>query len=672
MVGRGRIREAGRQAAGVVPGAAMAAVMVWAAWTGPVLAQATDGSGGAGSRGDIPEQFHVATGSWDYDRRDVMIPMRDGVKLHAVMVVPHGGGQMPILLDRTPYSAKDATKGAGPHAADALGFTLDRDLVQHGYIVVFEDVRGKYESEGEYVMNRPLAGPLNPTTVDHSTDTWDTIDWLVQNVKEANGRVGTYGISYDGFTTLMSLVHPHPALRAAVPMNPMVDTWTGDDWFHAGAFRQEMMDYVYAQTAATKSDIDWWTPGQDDWTTYMHYGTAGAYGRAMGMEQLPFWQRLTQHPAYDAFWRDQAVDRILEGITPTVPTLLVDGQWDQEDSYGAVAVWEAQAKRDPQHLDHLVIGPWFHGQEGTDETSLGPLRFGMDTEAWFRSHVLIPFLDANLKEGAPPFVLPPVVAFQTGTEEWRSYDTWPQACAMCADKGRALYLEPGNGLGFTKPDAAAEAASGFEEYVADPAKPVPYRPRPIRPTYAKDSTWPRWLVDDQRFADGRPDVLSFTSAPLEKPLTLSGAPVAHLFASTTGTDADWVVKLIDVYPDDVPDQPELGGYELPVAMDIMRGRYRNDPGQPEAIPAGKVVDYEVRLPNVNHVVLAGHRLMVQVQSSWFPLYDRNPQSFVPNIFFAAPGDFCKATVQVFHAGNAASFLELPVVPEDDGTVMAGG
>ena len=646
--------------------------MVWAAWTGPVLAQTTDGSVGAGPVGDIPKQFQVAHGNWDYDLRDVMIPMRDGVKLHAVMVVPHGGGRMPIMLCRTPYSAKDSTKGLGSHAADALTLPLDHDLVRHGYIVVYEDVRGKYGSEGPYVMNRPLSGPLNPTKVDHSTDAWDTIDWLVHNVKEGNGRVGTYGISYDGFTTLMSLAHPHPALRAAVPMNPMVDTWIGDDWFHTGAFRQEMMGYVYWQTASKSSDTNWWTSGHDDWTTYLRYGTAGAYGRAMGMEQLPFWRRLEQHPAYDAFWQGQAVDKILAKVTPTVPTLLVSGQWDQEDIYGAVAVWEAQAKRDSQHLDHLVIGPWFHDQEGTDDTSLGPLRFGMDTETWFRNHLLIPFLDANLKEGAPPFMLPPVVAFQTGSDEWRSYDTWPQACAACADKGRALYLQPGNGLGFTKPEAAAGAAPGFDEYVADPAKPVPYRLRPIRPTYADDSTWPRWLVDDQRFADGRPDVLSYTSAPLQKPLTLSGAPVAHLFASTTGTDGDFVVKLIDVYPDDVPEQPELGGYELPVAMDIVRGRYRLDPAHPFAIPAGQVQEYTVRLPNVDHVVQAGHRLMVQVQSSWFPLYDRNPQTFVPNIFFAAPGDFRKATVQVFHAGNAASFVDLPVVPENDGTVMAGG
>ena len=638
----------------------------------PARAQAPAGDANRiGHGGDIPAHFKPDTDSWTYEKRDLMIPMRDGVKLHAVAIVPKGARNMPIVLDRTPYSAKDALKGIGPSAADAADYPLERDLVAHGYIVVVEDVRGKYESEGEYVMNRPLVGPLNPTKVDHSTDAFDTIGWLAANLKESNGRVGTYGISYDGFTTLMSLVNPNPALKAAVPMNPMVDTWVDDDWFHEGAFRQEMMDYIYEQTASTKSDIDWWTPSHDDWSTYMRYGNAGAYGRAMGMEQLPFWRRLTEHPAYDAFWQGQAVDRILGGITPTVPTLFVGGQWDQEDSYGAVATFEAQEPRDPGHLDHLTIGPWFHGQEADKGSELGPLRYGMDTSAWFRRRVLIPFLDAHLKTGGKPFALPPVVAFQTGTDEWRSYATWPQSCAQCADKGRALYLEAGSGLGFAQP-AAAAGATGADSYVSDPNKPVPYRPRPIRPTYAKDSSWVRWLVDDQRFADGRPDVLSYTSAPLDRPMTLSGAPVAHLFASTTGTDGDFVVKLIDVYPDDVPEEPELGGYELPIGMDILRGRYRADPAHPSAIPAGRVQEYTIRLPNVDYVVQPGHRLMVQVQSSWFPLYDRNPQSFVPNIFFAKPEDYRRATVTVLHDAADASFVQLPVVADDDGAVMDGG
>lgn len=642
------------------------------AWQ-PARAQTpADDADRIGRGGDIPAHFKPDTDGWAYEKRELTIPMRDGVQLHAVAIVPKGGRNLPIVLDRTPYSAKDTLKGDGPNAADATRYALDRDLVEHGYIVVVEDVRGKYGSGGEYVMNRPVLGPLNPTKVDHSTDAYDTVGWLAAHLKEGNGRVGTYGISYDGFTTLMSLVHPNPALKAAVPMNPMVDTWIDDDWFHEGAFREEMTGYIYEQTATTKNDDDWWTSGQDDWSTFMRDGNAGTYGRAAGMEQLPFWRRLTQHPAYDAFWQGQAVDRILGGITPTVPTLFVDGQWDQEDSYGAIATFEAQRARDTDHLDHLVIGPWYHGQEADEGSTLGPLRYGADTSAWFRHHILLPFLDAHLKIGGAPFTLPTVVAFQTGTEEWRSYPTWPQACAGCADTGRALYLEAGSGLGFARPTVATGASGRSDSYVSDPAKPVPYRPRPIRPNYAKDSTWQRWLVDDQRFADGRPDVLSYASAALDKPLTLSGAPVAHLFASTTGTDGDFVVKLIDVYPDDVPEEPELGGYELPIGMDILRGRYRTDPAHPSAIPAGQVQEYTIRLPNVNYVVQPGHRLMVQVQSSWFPLYDRNPQSFVPNIFFAKPQDYHRATVTVLHDATDASFVQLPVVADDDGAVMAGG
>ncbi len=660
----------GRRTAGW---AAIASVAGSLAACPPARAQApADDADRIGRGGDIPAHFKPDTSSWNYEKRDLMIPMRDGVKLHAVAIVPKGARNMPIVLDLTPYNAKDGLSGSGPNAADAAHYPLERDLVEHGYIVVAEDVRGKYGSGGEYVMNRPVVGPLNPTKVDDATDASDTIGWLAAHLKEGNGRVGTYGISYDGFTTLMSLVHPNPALKAAVPMNPMVDTWVGDDWFHEGAFREEMMDYVYLQTASTKSDIEWWSPGRDDWSTYMRYGNAGAYGRAMGMEQLPFWRRLTEHPAYDAFWQGQAVDRIFRDITPTVPTLFVDGQWDQEDSYGAVATFEAQEGHDPDHLDHLVIGPWFHGQEAGKGAELGPLRYGMDTSLWFRRHIFIPFLDAHLKTDGKPFALPPVVAFQTGTDEWRSYSGWPQACAGCADKGRALYLEPGSGLGFAKPAASAGTTGGGDSYVSDPNRPVPYRPRPIRPTYAKDSTWRRWLVDDQRFADGRPDVLPPPPAPRPRPTTCSGAPVAHLFASTTGTDGDFVVKLIDVYPDDVPDEPELGGYELPIGMDILRGRYRADPAHPAAIPAGQVQEYTIRLPNVDYVVQPGHRLMVQVQSSWFPLYDRNPQSFVPNIFFARPADYRRATVTVLHDATDASFVQLPAVADDDGAAMAGG
>ncbi len=656
------------QPAGQAAAQAQSSKTQQAAGTAPGTAGAGGGSA-SGSGGDIPQHFTPVHSAYDYDRRDVMIPMRDGVSLHAVLIVPHSVTHGPIMLDRTPYSAKEMTSRVEtPHVSE-LTRGLDRDLVEDGYILAFEDVRGKYGSGGDYVMNRPVVGPLNPTKVDHTTDAYDTIEWLVHHVPETNGRVGTIGTSYDGFTVLMSLIHPHPALKAAVPINPMVDTWKDDDWFHNGAFREEMMDYIYLQTATKSSDLEWWASGHDDFTIYKQHGNAGAFGKAMGMEQLPFWNRLTAHAAYDAFWQGQAVDRLLARAPLTVPTLFVQGQWDQEDIYGAVAAYEATVPRNGvADMGHLVIGPWYHGQANGDGSSLGPLDYGEDTGAWFRHHVMLPFLDGYLKDGARPATTAPVTAFQTGTNTWRTYDRWPLACAACADKGQALYLQPDNKLAFAPPAAGGD---GYDAYVSDPAKPVPYRLRPIRPTYAKDSTWRYWLVDDQRFAADRPDVLTYQTDVLTAPVTLSGAPVAHLMASTSGTDADWVVKLIDVYPDEVPAKPELGGYELPIAMDILRGRYRDDPAHPSAIPAGKTVDYTLRLPNVDHSFLPGHRIMVQIQSSWFPLYDRNPQSFVPNIFFAAPSDYRKAEMRVFRAPGAASFIQLPVVPGDDGTVVAG-
>ena len=346
---------------------------------------------------------------FDFVRRTAEIPMRDGVKLHTVLLIPKGAAHAPMMLDRTPYSADKLTRsgGGGPLVVQNL-FPAYAELAEHGYIIVAQDVRGKYGSGGDYVMNRPVRGPLNPTRVDHPTDTWDTIDWLVKHTPESNGRVGTIGTSYDGFTTLMSLVEPHPALKAAVPMNPMVDVWKGDDWFHNGAFRQEMMSYVYGQTAQKDSGEDWFSLRYDDYDTFLHYGSAGAFGTAMGMDQLPFWRRLTQHSAYDGFWQGQAVDRILAARPLTVPTLLVDGQWDQEDIYGAPAVWRALKAQAGGKL-HLVIGPWYHGEENGAAAKLGALDWGSDTGKWFREHILIPFLDAQLKDGAPAADIAPAM-----------------------------------------------------------------------------------------------------------------------------------------------------------------------------------------------------------------------------------------------------------------------
>jgi putative CocE/NonD family hydrolase len=503
-------------------------------------------------------------------------------------------------------------------------------------------------------MNRPLKGPLNPTKVDHSTDAWDTIDWLVKNVPESNGRVGTIGTSYDGFTTLMSLVDPHPALKASVPINPMVDVWKGDDWFHNGAFRQEMISYVYGQTATKSSSEDWFSNAYDDYDTYMRYGSAGAYGNAMGMQQLPFWNRLTEHPAYDEFWQLQAVDKILGAKPLTVPTLLVDSLWDQEDIYGAPAVFNA-VKRSDNGNAHLVLGPWHHGQANGGASTLGPLEWGSDTGKWFRQNVMIPFLNEHLKDG-PAGNVARVTAFEVGPDRWERLADWPQACMSgCPASLTPLYLAADRRVSFNAP-----AASGYSQYVSDPSKPVTYRARPNISPWANGSTWRYWLEDDQRFAAARPDVLTFSSDPLTAPLRLAGTPLVHLVASTSGTDSDWVVKLIDVYPDQYPQKTEMGGYQLAIAMDVMRGRYRADAAHPSPLPANQPVTYEFALPNVDYVVQPGHRLMVQVQSSWFPLYDRNPQTYVPNIMFAKPADYQPATQKVFY-GSQGTWIGLPVV-----------
>ncbi len=458
----------------------------------------------------------------------------------------------------------------------------------------------------------------------------------------------------------MALVNPHPALKVSVPMNPMVDGWMGDDWFHNGAFREQNMPYIYEQEATRSNTEHWWTDHFDDYDVYMEAGSAGELGRKHGLEQVGFWRKLLEHPSYDSWWQQQAMDKILAAQPLKVPMMLVDSLWDQEDIYGAPAVYKALKPKDTGNDKvFLVMGPWHHGQEIGDGSSLGAIRFNSDTGLYFREKILKPFLDHYLKDGAPNAEVATVTAFETGTNIWRRLPAWPAGCESgCAVHGKALYLQPGLKLGFDSP-TAGEAA--YDEYVSDPAKPVPYRARPSQSVgYNGRFTWPQWLVDDQREASGRPDVLTFTSDVLKEPLKISGQPRVHLIASTSGTDSDWVVKLIDVYPDEMPAEEELGGYQLSVSMDIFRGRYRESLETPKAIASDKALLYQWALPTVNHVFLPGHRVMVQVQSSWFPLYDRNPQTFVPNIFWAKPGDYKKATQRVFHSADQASFIELPV------------
>jgi uncharacterized protein len=612
---------------------------------------------------ETPSTFKPVTSSFDYVKRDVMIPMRDGVRLHTVIVIPKGAKNAPILLTRTPYNAtSQVSHAASSHLGPILnGYDNALDVIlEGGYIRVVQDIRGKYGSEGDYVMTRPLHGPLNPTAVDHSTDTYDTIDWLVKNVPESNGKVGILGISYDGFLTLMALVNPHPALKVAVPMNPMVDGWKGDDWFHNGAFRELNMPYIYEQEGTRSNSESWWTDHFDDYDVYMEAGSAGELGRRHGLEQVGFWQKLLEHPSYDSWWQQQAMDKILAAQPLKVPTMLVDSLWDQEDIYGAPAAYKAIKPKDTNNdMLFLVMGPWHHGQEIGDGSKLGAIKFNSDTGLYFREKILGPFLAQYLKDGAPKADVAPVSAFETGSNTWRRLPSWPAGCENgCTIHPKPLYLQSGLKVGFYAPNGTSE----YDEYVSDPAKPVPFRSRPIQPVgYSGDFTWAYWLVDDQREASGRPDVLAFTSDVLKEPVKISGQPVANLVASTSGTDSDWVVKVIDVYPDEVAAQPSMGGYQLMVSADIFRGRYRERLDGPKAIASNVPLLYKFTLPTVNHVFLPGHRIMVQVQSSWFPLYDRNPQIFVPNIFWAKPEDYKKATQRVFHSGEHASFIQLPVV-----------
>jgi putative CocE/NonD family hydrolase len=606
---------------------------------------------------DIPKTFTAPAGNYDYVKREVMVPMRDGVKLRTFIVIPKGAKNAPILLSRTPYNASARTsRNESPHMLALLPQEEDV-FVEGGYIVVMQDIRGKYGSEGDYLMTRPVRGPLNKYDTDHTTDTYDTIDWLVKNVPESNGRVGMIGCSYGGFTTLMGLINPHPALKVAAPESPMVDGWMGDDWFHYGAFRQVNFDYFYRQTTHRGEGESIRRGDWDDYEAFRRAGSAGAFARLQGMDQLPWAQKLMEHPGYDAFWSGQALDTLVAERPSSVPTMWIQGLWDQEDMWGAIHVYMALKKKGLTDRNYLVMGPWNHCQCTRDAYNLGPLKWEGDTALQFRREFLRPFFDQYLKDGAPKADIPAAAIYNTGENHWDRLKSWPLACEDgCAAPMRALYLQANFGLSFSKPAGAPVADS----YVSDPAKPVPYVPRPVR--FPDGDRWRSWLVTDQRAVADRTDVLVYQSEPLAAPVRISGAPIADLHAATSGTDADWVVKLIDVYPDEDASQPEMGGYQLSVSMDIFRGRYRQGFDRPSAIPANQAQRYRFVLPTTNHVFLPGHRMMVQIQSSWFPLYDRNPQTFVPNIFFAKASDYVKATQSVYRSGDVASAVWLPVVP----------
>ncbi len=624
----------------------------------PAVAQQTaapkDAAIAAPSSGDIPAKYTPPTAAYDYIKREVMIPMRDGVKLHTVIVIPKGATNAPILLTRTPYDASTrANRMDSPDMLSTLPLS-DEPFVKAGYIRVYQDIRGKYGSEGDYIVTRPVVGPLNHTKVDHTTDAYDTIDWLVNkaNLPQSNGKVGMIGSSYEGFTVVMALLHPHPALKVAAPESPMIDGWMGDDWFHYGAFRLANIGWIAAQTGYKGKGDEPGTGIYDNYEEFRRIGGAGEWAKASGFDQLPAWQKMVAHPAYDGFWQGQALDKLLAANPSDVPTIWEQGLWDQEDMYGAIHSWEALKAAGKIGSNHLVMGPWRHSQINREGRELGPLKWSGDTAAQFREDMVVPFFNHYLKDGTA-VNLPAAAIYNTGENHWDKFADWPLACDKgCAAPLTPIYLQASGGLGFAK------AAGGEDSYVSDPAKPVPHLPRPVN---FGDGRWPDWLVQDQRSVDGRPDVMTYETPVLTQPVRVSGAPIADLFAKTTGTDGDFVVKVIDVYPDEVAADPKMGGYQLAISLDIFRGRYRDSFEKPSAIPANKVQEYKFRLPTVNHVFQPGHKIMVQVQSSLFPLYDRNPQTYVPNIFLAAKSDYKKATVTLERGGAQPSAVWLPVV-----------
>jgi uncharacterized protein len=589
-----------------------------------------------------------------FDRREAMIPMRDGVQLYVVIMSPRGAtAPLPILLERTPYGARGWNAGARAPSRYAA-------LAADGYVFVEEDIRGRNRSQGAFVMNRPNRASGDTTRVDESTDTWDTVEWLIHNVASNNGRVGLFGISYPGWLAEEALIGPHPAVKAISPQAPMTDTWLGDDFFHQGAFRMSYgFEYGWGMEAGSVGAGALPITDADTYAWYLSFPSLKALTDSTGAMRIPTWRRFVENPAYDSVWQRRAFERVVHGVS--VPTLLVGGFWDQEDLFGPQATYEALARVDTAGMDHLVIGPWYHGEWGfPGGETLGNMDWGSSTSDTFLIRIQAPWFAYWLK-GKGDGRFPRAQMFDGGTDRWRSFDAWPPPEAKAED----LYFQAGGALSFDAP----RDRSGSDAWVSDPAHPVPYRPRPVEITYSPGSRWRRWMTEDQRFVDGRPDVRTWKTAPLTHDVTIAGDVAAHLFAATTGSDADWVVKLIDVYPDggsgdpEVAAHPAMAGYELMVAGDIMRGRYRLSWEHPQPIVPGRVEAYTVDLHHQYYTFRRGHRIMVQVQSTWFPLYDRNPQTWVPNIFLAPASAYHAETETVERSAAAPSHVEVMVLPE---------
>lgn len=599
-----------------------------------------------------------------FEVSDVMIPMRDGARLNTKIFTPRAAaGALPIIFKRTPY-------GIGGSAGNFNAYF--KALADEGYIFVFQDIRGKFGSEGEFVMQRPVrlrpdsakassgsggTGSADPKAIDEGTDTYDSIEWLIKNVRNNNGRVGMLGVSYDGWTTIMGAIEPHPALKAISPQASPADMWMGDDFHHNGAFRLSY-GFEYAAMMESGKDVQQFSFDRyDTFDWYLDLGPLRNVNDKYLKGRIPTWNDYVAHPDYDEFWKRQTMIPHLTSVK--VPTLNVAGWWDQEDFYGPLAIYDALEKHDAQGINYLVVGPWRHGGWANGAgNALGAIPFGSNTSEYFRDQVQAPFFAYYLKDkGRRDF--PQALTFEAGANEWRRWDQWPP---VAQTELRSLTFGAREALNISGPGSPIPDP-GYDEFLSDPAHPVPYRQRPIQATYFPGGTskWSTWLVEDQRFVDDRADVLSWESAPLAEDLTIAGEITAHLFASTTGSDADWIVKLIDVYPENFPENWNLAGYQLMVSNEVFRGRYRTSFEKPSPIEPNKVLEYTWSLHTQNYTFKKDHRIMVQVQSTWFPIIDRNPQTFVPNIFQAAAGAFKAATHRVYRSTEYPSRVDVPVV-----------
>jgi uncharacterized protein len=580
-----------------------------------------------------------------FTHTDVMVPTRDGVKLHTKVYVPkEHSSALPILLLRTPYGIDNR--------ADRSFRGYLRDLVEDGYVFVFQDIRGRYKSEGKFVMTRPPRDRDDPKAIDEASDTQDTIDWLLANVKGHNGRVGMLGISYDGWLTAVAMLDPHPALKAVSPQASPIDMFLGDDFHHNGAFRLSYGFEYVAMMETEKENADFPFNRRDTFEWYLKLGALSNVNSLHFSGKKPTWNDFVAHPNYDAFWKKQSLEPRLSRVT--VPTLNVAGWFDQEDFRGPLKIYEMLEKHDKKNQNFLVVGPWNHGGWASGPGDrLGKITFDSATGKYFRARVQAPFFARHLKD-ANTGEQPEALLFQTGANKWVAHDAWPPKGATT----KKLYFHPDGKLAFSP---AKETDRPFDVYQSDPSNPVPYRPRPVTPTYP-GREWKEWMVEDQRFTHHRPDVLTYESDPLTEEVDVAGPMLARLFASTSGTDCDWIVRLIDVYPEEYPDEPEMSGYQLLISGEPVRARFRKSLEKPEPVVADQVEEYAIDLHWGHHRFRKGHKIMVQVSSTWFPLIDRNPQKYVPNIFEAKDEDFRPARQRVFRSGKYPSHLALETVP----------